>query len=281
MHFYLLGKKNLHELEKDVGIGCFIVLMMSNNPIRIVLFSCAGSPLSAGMIDYIRKERSDFLKEIVAVVLSKPKPRPLSKAKRPQNKENSLRSYRIYDIQRRFIYGVRWRLNSFLIGCGIIIRQFVSRLIQLNYKYIEDFCSQRKVNTYITDNINSEESIKWLQSVSPDIIVVATFHYILKRAIIDLPTIATLNVHCSLLPKYRGADPINEALQDSVDETGVTIHWVDEGIDTGDIVLQREVLIGNASSEAELRPALSRVAGQLVLECIEQARLGQLQRHPQ
>jgi folate-dependent phosphoribosylglycinamide formyltransferase PurN len=255
--------------------------MRNSNPLRIILFSCAGSPLSAGIIDYIRRERPDVLKEIVAVVLSRPKPRPLSEVKRLPDKDNLPHFYWLYAIQSKCIDGFRWRLNKFLIGCDRIIRHFMTRFRPMAYRYIEDFCLLGGINTYVTDKVNSEETVRWLRFLSPDIIVVSTFHYILKREVIDLPTIATLNVHCSLLPKYRGPDPINAALQDGVNETGVTIHWVDEGIDTGDIVLQREVSIGNASSEAELRPALSLVAGQLLLECIEQARLDRLHRHPQ
>ncbi len=254
--------------------------MKDINPLRIVLMSCAGSPLSAGVINYISARRPELLKEIVAVVLSKPRPRPDKNKYFSARNSLSQQSW-LNEKLPQLSMGVRWRFNAILQNSGRILWTIASRFKPVQYRYIEDFCSQEKVNTFITHNINGEEAIQWMRSQSPDIIVVTTFHYILKRSVIDIPKIATINIHCSLLPKYRGADPINEALRDRVADTGVTMHLVDEGIDTGDIVLQKKVPVGNASSEAELRPALSRAAGQLFLECMDQARNGELQGRPQ
>ncbi|MEM7336932.1 MAG: formyltransferase family protein, partial [Chloroflexota bacterium] len=88
--------------------------------------------------------------------------------------------------------------------------------------------------------------------------------------ILQIPTAGCLNVHPSLLPQFRGAAPIFWAFRQGVQETGVSIHWMDEGFDTGDVVAQRPFRLPNGISAAETEWALAQMGGQLLVEVLEQ-----------
>jgi methionyl-tRNA formyltransferase len=88
------------------------------------------------------------------------------------------------------------------------------------------------------EKINTKTSIDQLKYLKPELIVVAAYGQILSKTILELPTLGCLNIHASLLPKYRGAAPIHAAIRAGEKETGVTIMWMDEGLDTGDILSQ-------------------------------------------
>ena len=92
------------------------------------------------------------------------------------------------------------------------------------------------IEVFQPDNINSSDSIEKLKSISPDFIIVAAFGQILKREVLDIPKYGCINVHASLLPKYRGAAPINWAIINGETETGITIMEMEEGLDTGDMI---------------------------------------------
>ena len=92
------------------------------------------------------------------------------------------------------------------------------------------------LEVYQPDSINSIESINKLRDISPDCIIVAAYGQILKEEILNLPKYGCLNIHASLLPKYRGAAPINWAIINGEKETGITIMEMDEGLDTGDML---------------------------------------------
>lgn len=238
---------------------------------RIVLFSCAGAPLGAEIADRIREQDPRVLEEIVGVVLSLPRVH----ARRAAS-ESATRAGLASPLA-----GLEWRWNNLRWRTGVRFRRIMSRFIAMRYRRIEDLCSQRDIPVHTTNNINSPESVARVAAWKPDLIVITTFHHILKPAVIALPRIAALNVHCSLLPRHRGADPIAMALAEGVSETGITIHWVDEGIDTGDIVVQRAVSVDGADTDDRLRPRLARIGAELLLDCIEQARAGRLGRRPQ
>lgn len=127
---------------------------------------------------------------------------------------------------------------------------------------------------YTTRDVNSGETLAQLRTLAPDVIVIATFHNILKKPAIETAGIATLTVHPSFLPALRGADPINLALQERVKQSGVTIHLVDEGIDTGDIVIQQALPIPPRASEKILRPRLAELAGSLLIKSLDEIARG-------
>ncbi|HEV2262348.1 MAG TPA: methionyl-tRNA formyltransferase [Candidatus Rubrimentiphilum sp.] len=114
-----------------------------------------------------------------------------------------------------------------------------------------------------------------------DFFVVASYGKIIPKEVLDLPELGSLNVHPSLLPLYRGATPIQSALRDGATETGVTIMFMDEGMDTGDIVLQERMPILPGETYGELHDRLARFGAQVLGHAIDLARGGEFLRTPQ
>ncbi len=114
----------------------------------------------------------------------------------------------------------------------------------------------------------SPEFLQELKSLQPDLIVVAAYGQILPQALLDLPSFGCLNVHTSLLPKYRGAAPIQWAILDGESETGVTIMKMDSGLDTGDILTQETTPISATDNSQTLHDRLARMGAQLLSDTI-------------
>jgi methionyl-tRNA formyltransferase len=131
------------------------------------------------------------------------------------------------------------------------------------------------------ERVKDPAFIAQLAELRPDVIVVAAFGQILPPAVLDLPRLGCVNVHPSLLPKYRGAAPINWAIINDEPKTGVTTYLMDEGMDTGAILLTREVEIGPDETAQELGTRLADVGGELVVETIKGLKEGTLQPAPQ
>lgn len=120
------------------------------------------------------------------------------------------------------------------------------------------------------EKVRGPECIRWLQALKPELIVVVAFGQILPPAILAIPACGCINLHASLLPRYRGAAPINWALMNGEVTTGVTTMLMNEGMDTGDILLQREVPIAGDDDTRSLGGRLSVTGAQLLLETISQ-----------
>jgi len=120
-----------------------------------------------------------------------------------------------------------------------------------------------------------------LAPFAPDVIVVIAYGQILKQNILDLPKHFCMNIHASLLPKYRGAAPINWAILNGDRETGVTTMKMDKGMDTGDILLKCEVPIARVDTAKTLHDALAEAGAALALETLEQLDRGGLNPIPQ
>lgn len=114
----------------------------------------------------------------------------------------------------------------------------------------------------------NQDFIKKLKQLSPDLVVVAAYGKILPESIINLPEHGCLNVHASLLPKYRGASPIQTCLLNGDKQTGISIMLMDLGMDTGDIVNQEEIEINNNDNFNTLSEKLSSLAAQMIDEAI-------------
>ncbi len=122
--------------------------------------------------------------------------------------------------------------------------------------------------------MNSPDCIRQLSDWRPDAIAVTAFGRILPGAILDLPPMGCINVHASLLPRYRGAAPIQWALIHGDAETGITTMRMDEGMDTGDVLLQHTVPIAPEDTAAELGARLATVGGALLVETLKQVDAG-------
>jgi methionyl-tRNA formyltransferase len=131
------------------------------------------------------------------------------------------------------------------------------------------------------ERVKDPHFIAQLEALKPDVIVVAAFGQILPPAVLDLPRMGCVNVHPSLLPKYRGAAPINWAIINGEPRTGVTTYLMDEGMDTGAILLAREVEIGADETAQELGEQLAALGGELAKETLQGLKEKGLQPTPQ
>jgi methionyl-tRNA formyltransferase len=121
------------------------------------------------------------------------------------------------------------------------------------------------------------ENVEALAAYHADLFVVAAFGQILPQAVLDLPRYGTLNIHASLLPRYRGASPISEALLQGERETGVTIMLIDAGVDTGPLLLARRVPIEPDETTGSLTEKLAQVGAEALLEVLPRWIAGEIQ----
>ncbi len=123
---------------------------------------------------------------------------------------------------------------------------------------------------------NNVEFREQLNTIRPDAIIVVGYGRIIPQWMIDLPRLGNINLHASLLPKYRGAAPIQWAIASGESITGVTTMRIDAGLDTGDILLQKEVLIDEADTAITFGPRLARIGADLMLETLQGLQAGTL-----
>lgn len=131
------------------------------------------------------------------------------------------------------------------------------------------------------EKASNPESIEKIRSLAPDIIVVVAFGEILSDEFLKIPKLAIINVHFSLLPKYRGAAPVHWALINGEKETGVTIQHLAKKLDTGDIILQEKVPIAEDDTAGTLSARLSDIGAQLLVKALRQLEQGTAARLPQ
>ena len=129
--------------------------------------------------------------------------------------------------------------------------------------------------------VKDQGFLETLYSLNPAMIVVAAFGQILPKIIIDFPKMGCLNIHPSLLPKYRGAAPLNWSIIRGETKTGVTIMMMDEGMDSGDILIQEETPLESTKTYGELHDRLANLGAKLLIKTIEQVVAGTAQRQKQ
>jgi len=131
------------------------------------------------------------------------------------------------------------------------------------------------------ERIKTPEGVAALKQIAPDMIITAAFGQILSKEILDIPPMGCINVHASLLPKYRGAAPIQWAIINGETQSGVTIMYMDEGLDTGDIIAAEAVDIDDAMTGGALYERLAHVGAELLVQTLEDVESGKASRTPQ
>jgi len=131
------------------------------------------------------------------------------------------------------------------------------------------------------DKINSKNIVETIKSINPDVIVVVAYGQILKEDILFTPRYGCVNVHASLLPKYRGAAPINWAIINGEQKTGITTMMMSKGLDSGDMLLKAETLIGEEDTASELHDRLMHIGATLLIETLAKIEKGSIERIPQ
>lgn len=144
---------------------------------------------------------------------------------------------------------------------------------------VKEFAMQKNIPVFQPDKIReiSEE----LKSLNPDLFCVVAYGKILPKDILDIPKLGSINVHGSLLPKYRGAAPIQWAVINGDRITGITTMYMDEGMDTGDMILKQEVEIGKNETTGELWDRLSTIGANLLVETVKKIEQGTAPREKQ
>ena len=127
-----------------------------------------------------------------------------------------------------------------------------------------------------TDDVNEDRALEQLEEWNPDVIVVCAFGQILSPDLLEFPEQGCLNIHASLLPRYRGAAPINWAIVRGEEETGVTIMEMDEGLDTGPMLLKKKTLIGPLETAGELHDRLAKMGAELIVDVMRLIHLDSL-----
>ena len=140
---------------------------------------------------------------------------------------------------------------------------------------------EHQIEVYQPASLKSGEALERLSALKPELIVVAAYGKILPKEILDLPRLGCINVHSSLLPRYRGAAPINWAILNGETETGVTIMYMAEGLDTGDIISQRATAIDPDETVESLHDRLALLGAELLGETVAAIGAGTAQRVPQ
>lgn len=147
---------------------------------------------------------------------------------------------------------------------------------------VKEYAMSKKLKIYQPEKVkNNIEFIEEMKVLQPDVICVVAYGKILPKEILEIPKLGCINVHGSLLPKYRGAAPIQWSVINGEKITGVTTMYMDIGMDTGDIILKRETEIGEKETTGELWERLSKIGGELLVETLKKIEDGTAPRIPQ
>ena len=170
-----------------------------------------------------------------------------------------------------------------LIGAGHEIRLVVTqpdrpkgRSKELIPSPVKVCAEKNGIPVFQPERVKRPEAVEVLRRVEADVYIVAAFGQILSQEILDIPPLGCLNIHASLLPKYRGASPIQHVIIDGEEKTGVTIMQMDAGIDTGDMLYKKEIPIEDTDNYETLHDKLTVLGGKAVVEALELLEQGNL-----
>lgn len=146
---------------------------------------------------------------------------------------------------------------------------------------VKEWAVKNNISIFQPVKLREKQNIEELEKYEADVIVVAAFGQILPKEVLDMPKYGCINVHASLLPKYRGASPIQWAILNGDDETGVTTMQMGVGLDDGDILLQKKVPISSEDTGGSLFDKLSKVGADLLVETLHRIEKNDIVRIPQ
>lgn len=156
------------------------------------------------------------------------------------------------------------------------------RGMKLTASPVKQFALEKNISIYQPLKIRgNEEFINEMKNLKPDVICVVAYGKILPKEILDIPEKGCINVHGSLLPKYRGAAPIQWAVINGEKTTGITTMYMDIGMDTGDMILKKELAIGDDETTGELWEKLAKIGADLLVETLEKIEEGTAPREKQ
>lgn len=146
---------------------------------------------------------------------------------------------------------------------------------------VKELAMAHDVPVFQPTSLRSDESFEMIKNCAPDLIVVVAYGKILPKRVLELPKYGCINVHASLLPRYRGAGPIQWAILNGESETGITTMYMGEGLDTGDMLEQVKTPIGENETADELYTRLSKMGAETLLVTLQKLEADALLRTPQ
>lgn len=156
------------------------------------------------------------------------------------------------------------------------------RGMKLAYSPVKEYVLEKNLKIYQPIKIkNNTEFLDEIKTLAPDVICVVAYGKILPKEILEIPKLGCINVHGSLLPKYRGAAPIQWAVLNGDKTTGITTMYMNEGMDTGDMILKEEVEIGPEETTGDLWQKLSKIGGEILVKTLKLIEEGKAPREKQ
>ncbi|MBE7026386.1 MAG: methionyl-tRNA formyltransferase [Ruminococcaceae bacterium] len=172
--------------------------------------------------------------------------------------------------------------NSFDV-CGVVSQpdKPKGRGHKLQPTPVHEYADSMNIAVYQPEKIKNGELVEVLNETKPDVIIVVAYGKILPEYILNYPKYGCINVHASLLPKYRGAAPIQRCIIDGEKETGVTTMYMEKGLDTGDMILKKVIDIDEEETAATLHDKLMNLGAQVLIETLEMVKDGSVKAEKQ
>lgn len=152
-----------------------------------------------------------------------------------------------------------------------------SKIEKAIFKNVKNVAKKYQVPYHLMKD-KKQDILTWITEKNPDLIVVYSMPFLLKEEVFSFPKLGTINLHTALLPKYRGAVPIFWTYYFFDRDAGVTVHYIDKGEDTGDIIIQKKVQVDLGERYYELRSKFEKVGAEAVLEALDKIESGKAQR---
>ena len=140
---------------------------------------------------------------------------------------------------------------------------------KINASPIEVFCKKNKINYKNPVNLNNEEELKFFKKLSPDIVIVVAYGQIIPKFFLNIPNFGFINIHASLLPKWRGAAPIQRAIMNRDEKIGVSIMKIEEKLDSGPILVSEELELDQNATHGEIEKQLSIMGANLLIKSLK------------
>ncbi len=152
---------------------------------------------------------------------------------------------------------------------------------EVSYSAVKELALSHNLPIYQPLKVREPEFLELLKELNPEVIIVAAFGQILPKALLEIPPFGCINVHGSLLPQYRGAAPIQYSILEGEKETGITIMYMDVGIDTGDMIIQEKLAIDEEETGGSLFEKMAKLGAELMVKALVSIKDGSAVRTPQ
>lgn len=171
--------------------------------------------------------------------------------------------------------------NHDIIGVFTKVDKPNMRGKKIKFTPVKEYAIENNIPVYQPNSVRTEETLDLIKEMNPDLIVVVAYGKILPQELIDIPRLGVINVHSSLLPKFRGAAPIHAAIINGEEETGVTIMYIAEELDAGDIIMVGKTPITEEDTLASLHDRLMEIGATTLLDAVNKIEDGTAPRTPQ